>query len=114
MIATRRGKGKHEVARRTELRRQGRQATQVGFEMFERFLVSYSDHHRGAARADNAKGATRVEVVVCQRERIEYRQSLTIIQLAAERRRALPDRNTAILINTPYLNIDEAGLRFLT
>ncbi len=86
--------------------------------MFERFLAAHADEKPGAARTDDAQRAARVEVISCERKSVKHRETLAVIQLAAHRRRALPralpDRNTAILIEAPYLYIHNTRLRFLT
>src|SRR6202022_1749696 len=72
----------YEVAGRAQLRRQCGQPAEVRFEMFERFFAAHANQKARAARSDDTQRAARVEVIRCERKRVEYGEAFAIVQLA--------------------------------
>ena len=81
--------------------------------MFERVLAADADHSRVLLGAHDAQRTARIQVIGGERQRIEHGQPLAIIQLAADRRSALADRDAAIFFDAAHLDIDDARLGFL-
>src|ERR1700744_4680996 len=81
--------------------------------MFESVFASNTDHQPGAARSHDAQGTAWIEVVGRERQRVEYGETLTIIQLAPERRGGLPDGNAPLVSNTANFDVYHARFGFL-
>src|SRR5256885_15129483 len=54
-----------------------------------------------------------VEFVGCERQGVQPRQPLAVVELASQGRRALAHRDAAILVRAPHLDIDDARLGLL-
>src|SRR6185312_6479199 len=95
MIAAR-GEREDEVAGGSNLRRQRRQPVDVRLEVLQGLLTAHSDDQSGAAGTDDPQWTAGIDVVSRQRQRVEHRQPLAIVQLAADRRRALTDGDATV------------------
>ena len=104
---------KHEVPGGAELRRQRREAGEIGLEVLQGLGPAYPDQQPRTARADDAERDPRVEALGGERQRIEHREPLAIVQLASERWRAAPDRDAAVICGAAYFDVDDAGLGLL-
>ena len=101
----------HEVARGAELRGQRGQPREIRLELLELLGAAHADHQARARAADDAHRAARVDVAGGERQRIEHREPLAIVELAAERRRGLAHGDAARVAFAAHLDVDDA--RFL-
>ena len=81
--------------------------------MLELLGAAHADDQARAARADDAHGASRVDVVGCQRQRIEHGEMLAAVQLAPDWRTLLANGDAPLVARPAHLDIHDAGLGFL-
>src|ERR1700736_6272710 len=105
--------GEDEVARGADLRRQGREAREIGFELLQVLRPAHADQQPRAGRADDAQRQARVETLGGECQRIENRQALAIVELAPEERRRAADGDAAVLVVAAHLDVDDARLGLL-
>ena len=96
-----------------DLRRERRQARQVGLEVLERFRPTYPDQQPRPGSSHDARRNPRVEALRGERQRVEHRKTLAVVQLAADRRWAAADRNAALLIAPAHFDVDDSSLGLL-
>ena len=82
--------------------------------MLQLLGTAHADDQPRAARADDAHGATRVEVVGSERQRIEHGEVLARVQLAPHRRALLANRDAPVFTRAAHLDVYDAGLGFLS
>src|ERR1700704_262095 len=108
-----RREGEDEVAGRADLRRQGREPCDVGFQMLEGLGPAHSDQQARAAGTDDPQRYARVEALGGERQRIEHRKSLAVIELAPHGRGVAANRDAPIRLGAAYLDVDDPGLGLL-
>ena len=87
-----------------------REPREIRLELLELFGAAHADHQARAGAADDAQRAARVDVAGRKGERVEHRETLAIVELAAERRRRLTNGDAARGAFTAHLDVDDAGL----
>src|ERR1700730_6447960 len=110
MVRGARREGEDEVTGRADLRRQRREPCEVGFQMLEGFGPAHSDQQPRAYRTDDTQRCAGVETLGGERQRIEHRESLAVVELAAHGRGAAANRDAAIRVAALYLDVDDPGL----
>src|ERR1700680_2429550 len=113
MVRGARREGEDEVAGRADLRRQRREPCEVGFQMLEGLGPAHCDQQPRAARTDDTQRYAGVETLGGERQRIEHRESLAVVELAPHGRGVAADRDAAIRFGAPYLDVDDPGLGLL-
>jgi hypothetical protein len=102
-----------EVAGGADLRRQSREARHVGLEVLEGLGPAHADQQPCTDRADDTQRHARVETLRGERQRIEHRETLAVVELAPERWGVAPDRDAAVFVAATNFHIDDAGLGLL-
>src|SRR5205809_5423738 len=102
-----------EVAGRADLRRQSREAGEVGFQMLEGLGPAHPDHQPRAGLTDDTQRYAGVETLGGERQRIEHRESLAVVELAPHRRGAATNRDVTIRGGAADLDVDDPGLGLL-
>ena len=102
-----------EVTRGAQLRRKRIQPAGVGPQLFQLLGPLHADHEPRASGSDDAQRAAVIKIVGGERQRIENRQALAVVQQASHRRAFLADRDAALIACAADLDFDDAGLGFL-
>src|SRR6266853_5341040 len=108
-----RREGEDEVAGRADLRRQGREPCDVGFQMLEGLGPAHRDQQPCAARTDDTQRYAGVEALGGERRSIEHREPLAVVELAPHGRGFAANRDAPIRLGAAYLDVDDAGLGLL-
>src|SRR6516162_3058407 len=103
----------YEITSGADLRRQRRQPGEVRLELLEGLGPAHADQQPRTRGTNDARRNAAIETLGGERQRIEHREPLAVVQLASDRRRATADGDAALLIAAAYLDIDDAGLGFL-
>src|SRR5215469_1941775 len=75
----------YEVAGRADLCRQCGEPREIGLQVLERLGAAHPDQQPRTGRADDARRNGRIETLGGERQRIEHRQALAVVQLTPER-----------------------------
>src|SRR5882724_1278364 len=113
MVRGVRREGEDEVAGRADLRRQRREPCDVGFQMLEGLGPAHSDQQARAAGTDDTQRYAGVETLGGERQRIEHREPLPVVELAPHGRGFAANRDAPIRLGAAYLDVDDPGLGLL-
>src|SRR5438309_2904832 len=108
-----RREGEDEVAGRADLRRQRGEPGNVGFQMLEGLGPAHSDQQPRTARTDDTQRYAGVETFGGERQSIEHREPLAVVELAPDGRGFAANRDATIRLGALYLDVDDPGLGLL-